>query len=203
MLKNKNKKLIFTFVLTPIISTIILSIIVFGYGIYRYHWQGSFIFSLSKFLPFPAIFVDWEAISYNTYLDEIKTTEKYWENQRQNTNVLLGIPSSSEIRERLVNKLIEEKIIKIFARKNGITVTPEDINAEWERLQSKEGDRNQVKEFLDKTYGWTEDKFKNRVLSTFILEQKVKANLIKSNNSDDEILKNEQIKFIHTLKKLE
>lgn len=188
-MENKNKKIIYNFILLPIISILILSIIIFGYGIYRFHWQGSFVYRLTQIFPFPAIFVDWEGISYHTYLDELKTTEKYWESQKQNSNVLLNIPSALEIRERLVDKLIEEKIIKIFARKNGITVTPEDINTEWEKLQSKESDSNQIKEFLSKNYGWTEDKFKNRVLSTFILEQKVKANLIKSNNSDDEVLK--------------
>ncbi|MDP1709952.1 MAG: peptidylprolyl isomerase, partial [Candidatus Komeilibacteria bacterium] len=188
--KNKNKKKpLYLLIGAPVVGAIILLMIVVSYGIYSYHWQGSFTYNLTRLVPYPAIFVDWEVISYHTYLDDLKTMEKYWANQRANINVFLGIPENAEIRERLVDKLVEEKIIQIWARQNNLAVTPEEVLVEWERLQTKEGDRSQIKQFLNKAYGWTENQFKDRVLYPFLLEQKVKAILVKNNNSEEPVLK--------------
>lgn len=183
----KNKKQIYIYYVLPIISALGLLIILFGYGIYRYHWSGPFIYRLSGLIPYPAIFVDWEVITYRTYLDDFRTLEKYWAAERENRNVFLGIPSRAEIRERLVNKLIEEKIVQIWARSRGLSILPEELEAEWQRTQTQK--TSEVDWFLNKAYGWNETKFKTRVLTPFLLEQKVKAALLNENKSDDASLK--------------
>ncbi len=181
--KNKNK--IYIYYVWPIIGALLLLIVLFGYGIYRYHWQGPFIRRLSKIIPYPAIFVDWEVISYRAYLDDWGTLEKYWAAERENSRVLLGIPDRAEIRERLVNKLIEEKIVQLWARAQALAVLPEELEAEWQRLQTPGQSAVDVSLFLNKAYGWNEAKFKTRVLAPFLLEQKVKAALLRANQSDD------------------
>lgn len=184
---NQNKKQLYYLVL-PVISALLLLIFLFGYGIYRFHWQGPFIYRLARLVPYPAIFVDWEVISYRTYLDDLRTLERYWSVERENKNVFLGIPNKQEIRERLVNKLVEEKIIQRAARSRGLAVLPEELEAEWQRVQAKDQGLNEISFFLDKAYGWSEDKFKKQVLTPFLLEQKVKNQLISENQSDDATL---------------
>lgn len=180
---NKNK---YTNYIISGLFTALLLISLFGYGIYRYHWQGTFIYRLSGLVPYPAIFVDWEVISYRTYLDDLRTLEKYWAAERENNQVFLGIPDRAEIRERLVNKLIEEKIVQMEARARGLAVLPDELEAEWQRIQVQETPA--VNSFLNKAYGWNEAKFKRRILEPFLLEQKVKAALLNENKTNDESL---------------
>lgn len=185
-LPTKNK---YTNYLIAVLAALVLFIFILGYGIYRAHWRGNFIYALSAALPYPAILVNWEAVRYRAYLEELRALERYWEKQRQNRQVFLGIPENQEIKERLVNKLVEEKILDIWARKNGVRVEPEEVRAEWQRLQKKESASLELRTFLDQTYGWSEDKFQERVLYPFLLQQKVKLALAAREKADDDRLK--------------
>ena len=172
------------------IGLLFFFIIMFGYGIYQYQWQGAFVYRLSGVVPYPAILVDWEIVSYHTYLDDYRTLRQYWDFQRENTNVLLGIPSDDEIRDRLSSKLINEKLVAIWARKNGISLTIEEVGREWGRLMEGSATEEDVIRFLDTAYsGWSEDRFKDRVLVPFLLQQKVKHALIALHQQDDETLR--------------
>lgn len=166
-----------------------LFISLFGYGIYRQHWQSSFVYALSAVVPYPAILVDWEVVRYRTYLDELRTLERYWAKERANSNVWLGIPNQDEIRERLINKLVEEKLLEIWARKNSLAVAEEEIDREWRRLQSRESATAEVRAFLDSNYGWSGAKFKERVLRPFLLQQKVKTALVQARPKNEDQLK--------------
>lgn len=181
---NKNKKQLY-FLLAASGGALVLLIFLFGYGLYRFHWQGPFMRRLSSIVPYPAIFVDWEVVYYREYLDDLYTLEKYWATERENKNVFLGIPNQPEIRERLVNKLVEEKIVQIWARSRGLSILPDELEAEWQRVQAQGEGAGDINFFLNKAYGWSEAKFKKRVLTPFLLEQKVKTALIGENKSDD------------------
>src|SRR3989338_2596465 len=133
---------------------LIFFIALFGYGIYHWHWQGNFVYNLSRVVPYPAVLVDWEAIRYSAYLENLKSLKQYWDAARANSNVFLGIPGEEEIRERLVETLIEQKIAQIWARKQGLTVSQEEIQQEWDRAQKKDGLTSEVTSFLRDTYGW-------------------------------------------------
>ena len=165
---------------------LIFFIALFGYGIYHWHWQGNFVYNLSRVVPYPAVLVDWEAIRYSAYLENLKSLKQYWDAARANSNVFLGIPGEEEIRERLVETLIEQKIAQIWARKQGLTVSPEEIQQEWDRAQKKDGLTSEVTSFLRDTYGWSESMFKERVLAPFLLQQKVKAALPEAENIQPE-----------------
>lgn len=181
--KNKHTKY-----LVATILTLVFFVSLFGYGIYRYHWQGSFTYALSAAVPYPAVLVDWEAVRYRTYLDELRTLERYWDKQRDNSNVFVGIPNTNEIRERLVKKLVEEKIVQIWARQNNVAVSEEDIDREWQRVQNREIGSTEVQAFLDSNYGWSAAKFKARVLAPFLLQQKVKMTLAAERSGEDKKL---------------
>lgn len=183
-MKNKHTK----FLLVILVAALFF-VTLGGYGIYRRHWQGDFMYTLSAAVPYPAILVDWEIVRYRTYLDELRTLERYWAKERANSNVWLGIPNQDEIRERLINKLVEEKLLEIWARKNSLAVSQDEIDREWRRLQSQESATAEVRAFLDSNYGWGEAKFKERVLRPFLLQQKVKVALAQAQPKSDDQLK--------------
>lgn len=160
----------------------IFAVAIFGYGIYRWHWQGSFAYNLSRVVPYPAVLVDWEVIRYSAYLENLKSLKQYWAAEQANNNVFLGIPGEAEIRERLVETLIEQKITQIWARKHGLGVSAEEAQQEWDRAQKRDGVTSEVTRFLSDAYGWSEKKFKERVLVPFLLQQKVKTALPEAEN---------------------
>ncbi len=178
--------------------SIIGIIILFGLGIYYYQWRSGFVAALSRIIPYPAIIIDWEFVPYYTYADDLNTLLQYWDFQRDNSNVFLGIPSNKEIRERLVDKFIQEKIVQIWARKNNMAVTKEEVALEWERLNSQTSGPEEIDQFLDEAYGWSDEQFKKRVLIPFLLQQKVQSVLSKEHEADDEGLKEraEQVYFM-------
>lgn len=177
------------------LSILAFFITFFGVGIYYLGWRSRGIAFISRFIPYPAILVDWEAVPFSTYGDDLLALEKYWDFQRENKNVLLGIPDYFEIRENLVNKLINEKIISIYARKNGISVTDEEKYLEWEQLKAKPGNDQEIGQFLGQAYGWSDDKFISRVLEPFLLREKIKAALIENAKKQDSDLEKEAQKI--------
>ncbi len=182
--KNQNIKY-----LAVILGGALAFIILFGWGIYKYHWQGGWAYRLSKIIPYPALLVNWEVISYRTYLDDLRTLTRYWSKERDNPNVFLGIPAAGEIRERLLEKLVEEKIVQIWARQNNVRLSEEEIAAEWEKFSRSQNTKTATEKFLAEIYGWPKDKFTDRVLRPFLLQVKVKAALIAQNLVDDARLK--------------
>tara|TARA_Y100000031_G_scaffold148821_1_gene185676 strand:- start:270 stop:1190 length:921 start_codon:yes stop_codon:yes gene_type:complete len=188
----KNKKIKNTIIGAGII---IFIVIIFGIGIYRAQWQSNIAYVAARIIPYPAILVDWEFIPLHIYINDLQTLNKYWNFQRDNTNVLLGIPNQNEIRERLINKLITEKIIHIWARKNRIQVSDEELYLEWERLKTKPGGEEEITQFLDDAYGWSDKKFIDRVLHPFLLQQKVKAALLQERGETDETIKEDALEI--------
>ena len=174
--------------LAACIGVALFFIILFGVGIYRLGWRGSFVRGLSVAIPYPAVLVDWEPIRFYTYVDDFNTLERYWDIQRENSNVFLGIPNSDDIRERLIDKLVNEKLVQIWARAHGVTITADELEREWQRLLSKPEAESEVHYFLSDAYGWSEEKFKQRVLYPFLLQEKVERAAADEQQIDEDTL---------------
>jgi foldase protein PrsA len=179
-----------------IIISVVILIIFLGWILYGLNSKSRALFYISKIIPYPAIMVDWESVPYHVYYNDLETLNNYWEYQRENQNVLLGIPDDTEIRERLVNKLINEKIVRIYARKNLISVDEEEVYLEWERLKNKPGGEEEITQFLNEAYkGWSDTQYIDRVLRPFLLQQKVKAALLTESGDTDESLQEEALEI--------
>ena len=171
-----------------LLGVFFFAIVMFGIGIYRLGWQGGFAYRLSAIIPYPAALVDWEPIRFFTFVDDYNTLIHYWDVQRENSNVFLGIPDNNDIRERLMKKLIDEKFIQIWARARSITVGTDEIEQEWQRLLAKPNADTEVDYFLADAYGWSEATFKQRVLQPFLLRQKVESIVSADHEADETAL---------------
>ncbi|MBI2050190.1 MAG: peptidylprolyl isomerase [Parcubacteria group bacterium] len=167
-----------------------------GIAVYRFQWQSRAAYAVARVIPYPAILVDWEIIPLHTYLSDLAALYRYWDFQRENKNVLLGIPDPQEIRERLVNKLIAEKVVRIFARKQRITVADQEVYLEWERLRERPESQEEIHAFVQEAYGWNDDQFIERVLRPFLLQQKVKTALLSEFGKSDEELEQQALSLV-------
>ncbi|MDP3995551.1 MAG: peptidylprolyl isomerase [bacterium] len=146
---------------------------IFGVGIYTFQWQSGAVAAASRVIPYPAIMVGWDMVPLRTYLSDFASLKRYWAHQRENQNVLLGIPDEAHMRESLVEKLIAEKIISAWADTHSISVSSQEVDAEWAQISQSETNSETIAEFIDKAYGWSPEQFKSRVLLPFLLQQKV------------------------------
>ena len=142
-------------------------------GIYKYRWQGTFVRGLSRVVPYPAVLVDWEIVRYSVFLEDLDSLRRYWQAQKENGNVFPAIPESDDLRSLLLDKTVENKIIRIYARKKGISVSSEEIDRQWRAITASEDLRNEVYDFLGQAYGGSDSEFKKKVLSNYLLRQKV------------------------------
>lgn len=179
MSKHKKYLVILLFIIVGFIA-------VMSYGIYRLGWQGDFIFKATRFVPYPAVIVDWEFISYRAFLDELGAVERYWRASGSGRPAAEAAPEPDEISRRLLEKLIEQKMVQIWARKHQLAVSADELAAEWERFLKNPESKNEVDVFLNKTYGWNEEKFKNKVLASWLLQEKVKLALARQIGRDEE-----------------
>lgn len=174
-------------------GALVALIFLFGAGVYRYQWQGPAAHYVSRVIPYPAIMVDWEFVPLHQYLSDLAALNSYWNFQRENENVLLGIPDAKEIRERLVGKLITERIVRIWARSRGLVVSPQELYVEWERLKEKPESEAEIAQFLHAAYGWSDAQFIERVLAPFLLQQKAKNALTEAFGKSNEELEQEAL----------
>ncbi|MBI2636718.1 MAG: peptidylprolyl isomerase, partial [Parcubacteria group bacterium] len=176
-----------------ILAALVAAVFLFGIGVYRFQWQSRAVYYAARAIPYPAIIVDWEFVPLHRYLSDLAALNSYWSFQRENKNVLLGIPDPQEIRERLVHKLITEQITAIWARKNRVTVSEQEVYLEWERLKEKPESEEEISKFLRTAYGWSDSQFIGRVLRPFLLQQKAKNALIEEFGKSNEDLEQEAL----------
>lgn len=167
---------------------LVFLILLAGAGIYGFGWDGKFARAISKIVPYPALVVDWEPVRYHAFLEELAVVERYWQNQNQNSNVSLPISEKSEIKSLLLKKIIESKIIQIFARQNGLFVNTEEVEEQWQKLTASPELKNNVDDFLERAYGGSGAQFKERVLKNYLLRQKVAVFLGQENGLSEEQL---------------
>src|SRR3989338_514681 len=121
-IKSLSKSRFVKVVIVLIVLAFFLTII-FGWGIYRRGWQGKIAYGFSAVIPYPVIMVDWEGVKVISFFDDFRTLKKYWSVQSSNSRIFSSVPSDQEIKNTLIEKLIDKKIIQIWARKNNISVS--------------------------------------------------------------------------------
>ncbi len=183
-LKSKKRRFVF-FALIFVLAFIFI----FGFGIYGLGWTGRYSYFVSRVIPYPAVLVNWHPTPFYIYIDDLEALEKYSLYQKNNSNVPFEIQPSGVLRDNLANKLIEEKIISLFAKSKGIIVEEGEKDAEWSKIASGVASSSEISNFLLEAYGWDGEKFRQRVLEPFLLREKVKNFLTHELRSEEENLK--------------
>jgi len=162
------------------ISTILYSILIllFGYFVivavmlYGFGIENNFIKKTLRFLPYPAAFVGQASyISIGELESELRAVKSFYENQDFSDSGYRVDFSTEDggkrlmIKERkLLNKLIENKIIEKLAEENGVIIDNEIVSKEVNKNIEQYGNKEDILENLKKLYGWDLNDFKDRVV---------------------------------------
>ncbi len=171
---KKNKKTIRNVGIIALVA-LVITITVFGVLIYKYKVANRAVKIASKVVPYPVSSVNgnvvWNTVSYNDYLFELASAQKYFASQNQDFNSEEGKKQLQQFKEELIKQLEDELIVKQQAAKYGIKVTDKEINEKFDQLVKDAGGIDQVKRTLDKLYGWSPDDFKNKIRQQLVRQK--------------------------------
>jgi len=139
-----------------------------GYNhIYSKKSESQFTSSISQLYPYPAAKVNNSIIWSHEFLTRLGFLNTF--NQNAPTNATSKPPSETELRERVLTGLLEDKIIYLEAKKRDIRITPEELKTALD----KQGPTNEIEPKIKELYGMSLIQFKV-ILAEQLLKEKVK-----------------------------
>lgn len=164
-----------------IIIVIAVLVVAGGIVVYSANTENKVSQNVSKIIPYPAAIINYTYIITVKEVDNnLSSIRSFYENQ-DFSEVGLRVDFSTDegqkrlkIRGReLMDKMIEDKIIEIIARKNGVKITKEQVDQSVERKLDEYGTREEVRDRLSKLYGWTIDDFKEKIVRPSLYQEEL------------------------------
>lgn len=168
-----------------VVSALVFFFIYCGLAIYKFQSTNSFIYGVSKVIPFPVAKVGSSWVSYESYLFELRRNMHYYHTQQSvNFNDKLGQSQLDSLRKQAMDQVITDAVVKQLASKNKVAVTSQQVEERVAlvRNQNRIGSNNRVfNDVLNKFFGWNAADFK-RSLHQQMLQQAVVAKLDTATN---------------------
>lgn len=149
-------------------------------ALYKFKSESTFIYQITKIIPFPLARIGSDFVSYESYLFEINWYKHYYETQ-QNVDFdgESGKLQLEDYRKRASQKVINDGYVKKLAEERDLSVSSEEVDQEVEIYKSQNrlgANDDQLKTVLSDYYGWSIDDFRS-TLKLKLLTQKVVADL--------------------------
>ncbi|MFZ2190411.1 MAG: peptidylprolyl isomerase [Candidatus Magasanikiibacteriota bacterium] len=157
--------------------------------------QNSFVLKVAKVLDLPAAKINGMKVSYNDYVDDLNTLNKFYTNTPDTP-----APTAEQVSDQVLSRLLANKLIGKIATSYDVKVTDEDMAEFKKNLIAQFETEAKAEEELMTKYGWTLDKYMERVVGPILVEQKLQQafNETTTVNADDKF-KQEQVQARHIL----
>lgn len=166
---------------TLVYAILVILVVVIGIGsILAYGTNtvigGKIAAKMSKIIPFPAVFINYTSlISVNNVQKKVASIEKFYATEDLSTEGLridFTTPDGQKrlkIKEReILNKMVEDKIIEILAKKQGLSISKTEIDNAVSTQLAKYGTTKDLQNDLLNSYGWTLEDFKAQVVMPIV-----------------------------------
>jgi len=173
------------------ISLMLLLVAIIGFftycalALYKFQSTSTFIYDVTRVIPFPIAKAGPNYVSYENYLFELRHYEHYYVTQQKlDPNSEAGKQQLDIFKKQALQQVINNAYVKQIAAKNHITVTDQDIDNQISlvRSQNRLGSSDQVlADVLRQFWGWSIADFR-RELGTQLLQQKVVSTLDTATN---------------------
>ncbi|KKP79440.1 MAG: hypothetical protein A2271_04155 [Candidatus Moranbacteria bacterium RIFOXYA12_FULL_35_19] len=184
---NNKKRIKFITILGAFLILFFVYLILVGTVVYLWpKKENKIIQKTVSVIPYPAVihkagFITLEKLDY-----QLLAARKFYESQdfsRVGLRVDFSTPDGQKRlaikKKNILSKLIEDSIIKAEAKKRGILVTQELVDQEVDRKLKEYGTGNQLKDFLEKFYGWDIQDFKENIVKPDLYQEKLFSQLKK------------------------
>jgi len=182
MSKIKKKKNLKFFLGTLAAAGIIfLALLVLVLGVYKYNWNNRAMRLAEKTIPFPAIYIKGVGvIGIGEIKENSQAVKKFYESQdfdqigmRVDFDTEQGQKRLKVKEKEIINKMIENKVIEVLAKKRGISITDSAVDQEVDSSIEQFGNRQNLMSELSRLYGWSLDNFKQKVVKPELYAEKL------------------------------
>jgi len=166
---NDNSRLI-TMIVGGVIGLIVVVLIVFGILIYGYRSDSSAVRAVSAVVPYPAMQVGSDYVSYHEYLFEMSSIKQYYQSQSSangqapiDFNSTAGKAQLTQLRAQIIKQLKSDEVTRQLIKKNNIVVSNKDLTSQYNQLVKSAGGEAKLKTVLTKVYGWNVNDLKTKL----------------------------------------
>lgn len=119
----------------------------FAIMIYGFRLDNKFTQTAAKIVPLPIAVVNYDFITYNDYLKERNYIHHFYDATKQEE------VDFKQIDSQIIDQLVENKIIKFRAMRDGVKVDKKDIDAAISAIVEQNGGEEKVQKVLQELYG--------------------------------------------------
>jgi parvulin-like peptidyl-prolyl isomerase len=179
--------------LTLVTSTIVVLLlalaasVIFLWGAYYQHWEGSFPTGVAKALPIPAARIGKRTVLLRDYYGGVVSVQKYLtseeaaaQNQRR--------PLTVDDRSATLERLIQEAALYELADARGVKVTDEQEQAVLSELNVTSTSTADFQKFISENYGWSLDDFKMHIVRPLVLTRTLATSYAADHGGDPKAL---------------
>lgn len=173
--KNSSSKKMKRIIGIIIALIIILPIFAFLIGVYTLNWKGDVVDSVMRVVPLPAASVNGAWVSYAEWREGVATVNHFYA-QKEELGLGASIPdlTQEEIESNELDRLIERHLLEELAAQFEVTVSNEEIEAEYTNsILPQATDEAEVIKTVDTLYGWSLDEFKQEIVREVVLRAKL------------------------------
>lgn len=195
--KNLLKKVRVSTLLYAFLAILILIFVMSLIAVYAASGSNALTGRLKNIVPYPMVIMNYrDGITFRALSQNMASVKRFYETQ-DFSKVGLRVDFSTEdgqkrfkVREKeVLNKMIEDKAIEMIARERGITVSRDEATQGVSRKLEEYGSGTEVKNELDRLYGWTLDTFEERVVLPSLYQEKLQASFIKETEASTSLVK--------------
>lgn len=166
---RKNFRWILTFALWMLLFLYIVFGVYGGIEVYKVHSESKLTKFLVRIYPYPAAFVSGNIIWAKDYYDHLSYIRNYYSN-------INGIFNDTEIRQKVMDRLVENRIITWEAAKYGVKAKSSDVNDVYKKLVEEKGEA-EVQKVIKGLFGISVGGFK-QLIAEAVVEEKAQNELM-------------------------
>jgi hypothetical protein len=163
-----------------VVSALLIFLIVIGLLLYKFQSTSSFVYGVTRVVPFPVGWADGRLVSYESYLFELRHYMHYYQTQQDvNFDSKSGQRQLASLKQRSLDEAFNRAYVAKLASQHHVHVTPAEVNQQVQiaKTQNRLGASEAVFEsVLQQFWGWSVSDFKHE-LSLELLDQKLAATL--------------------------
>ena len=177
---KKEKKVKLATILIAVVVIIAGYLLIVGVLIYGFNMDNFLTRKTAQYFPYPAAIVGNKVITINQLQNRLSAAQKFYENQDfsgMGIRVDFSTPDGKKrlaVKEHsILGKMVEDAVIEKEANSSGIHITPQEISQAVQSQMDQYGSSDDVKNNMQKLYGWTVADFENNIVKPDMYQEKL------------------------------
>lgn len=170
-------------VLATVAVYVVLGLVV-GWKVYKVRAESTNIRRILAIYPMPAVLMPQDVILVRDYLNQLRFIRHFTDKTKQT------LPPDKELREQLLNQMLETRLLLQTNKRYGTRVSKADIDAAYKKIADENGGPGELQKLLADLYGMKEGEFR-QLIRDQLLREKVRKEVLTQVQAKHILIKDE------------